>query len=444
MKKQHYYWLLGLVIVFCLQSCSSSKDFYSQSSVPAEIKHYLEKDNVFNEDFISNRITKVDSSYTIKLSQPYWLIPTQINQEEIPIGKSNNNVSIAIHQKRIYVAFRTGPYHFASKKAGVYVLSSADGQHWEKELELFIGRDIREPFLMSLNGKLHFYYFTAGQSIAAFEPKKIEHFVLDEEHCWIGPEEVLTEGEVHWSLKKRNSKVYMTSYKGAHYNLKGPSSMELHFKKSKDGKNFAPIKQDKSTVYFGGASECAFEFDYEGNLWAVTRLEDGDETGFGSHVAYADKDNLDQWEFPDSADARCFMSPKMFNHNNDLYLIARKQLGKHKFGRTPRDKSMRTQRLRNWVSYSLSAKTTALYKINKLNKRVEWLMDLPGAGDTAFPSIVRLSQDKFLVANYSSPTNRHQKRSWLNGQFGKTGIYLMVIEFVPQLNEQVKRIVQSK
>ncbi|MGB1318871.1 MAG: hypothetical protein ACPG5W_11715, partial [Flavobacteriales bacterium] len=68
--------------------------------------------------------------------------------------------------------------------------------------------------------------------------------------------------------------------------------------------------------------------------------------------------------------------------------------------------------------------------INQETRKVEWVMDLPGAGDTAFPSILRLDKHRFLVANYTSPIN-HQKRDWLAGQLGKTKIYLQLITFAP-------------
>jgi hypothetical protein len=51
---------------------------------------------------------------------------------------------------------------------------------------------------------------------------------------------------------------------------------------------------------------------------------------------------------------------------------------------------------------------------------VEWLMDLPGDGDTAFPSIIRLGPHKFLVANYTSPLD-HPDWSWIHGQVSDEG-----------------------
>ncbi|MFT5054266.1 MAG: hypothetical protein ACI97X_001292, partial [Oceanospirillaceae bacterium] len=98
---------------------------------------------------------------------------------------------------------------------------------------------------------------------------------------------------------------------------------------------------------------------------------------------------------------------------------------------TNRKRKMSTQRIRNWTGYSFTPKTTALFKINQETRKVEWVMDLPGAGDTAFPSIIRLDKHRFLFANYTSPIN-HPKRSWLAGQLGKTKIYLQVLSFEPK------------
>jgi hypothetical protein len=371
-----------------------------------------------------------NSSYQPTLSQPYWIIPSYDLPVDVIPQKSNNNVSITIFNHRLYLAFRTGPTHFASKKTGVYIISSDDGKAWKKELEIFIGRDIREPFLIPINGQLHFYCFGAGTKMTAFEPQFIDHYVSTGNGKWSEPEKVLTKGEVHWSLKNRKGSTYMTSYSGSHYEVKGKAEVSLFFKKTNNGIDWEPVG-DSSEVYFGGVSETAFEFDRSGNLWGVTRLEDGDETGFGSHVVFAPANNLSKWEFPDTGDQRCFMSPKMFRHGDDLFLIGRRHLGQKPFGKTNRKRKMSTQRIRNWTGYSFTPKTTALFKINQETRKVEWVMDLPGAGDTAFPSIIRLDKHRFLFANYTSPIN-HPKRSWLPGQLGKTKIYLQVLSFEPK------------
>jgi len=368
------------------------------------------------------------TAYKPKLSNPFWLIPSIHLPADVKPQNSNNNVSIAIYGKRLFVAFRTGPTHFASRKTGIYIIYSTDGSNWIKEFELFPGRDVREPFLIAINDTLHFYCFAAGKSMTAFEPEYISHFRRLDSAKWSSAENVLEKGEVHWSMLNRFGTTWMTSYMGSHYALKGESAVKLMFKQTEDGRIFRAVGENP-VVYVGGVSETAFEFDEAGNLWAVTRNEDGDKSGFGSHVVFAHKDSIDKWQFPAKTDPNCYMSPKMFRHGNELYLIARKQVGKKPFERAKTTKSWRHKRLKNWMGFSLSAKTTALYCINKTQKTVEWVMDLPGNGDTAFPSVLRLSANSFLVANYSSPTHYRKRRTWLNGQLGKTGIYLQIITF---------------
>ena len=53
---------------------------------------------------------------------------------------------------------------------------------------------------------------------------------------------------------------------------------------------------EKLNVYFvisGGITEVGFAFDLSGNLWGVGRNEDGDDSGWGSRIFYADNDQLD-------------------------------------------------------------------------------------------------------------------------------------------------------
>ncbi|MCF8277159.1 MAG: hypothetical protein K9J17_10515 [Flavobacteriales bacterium] len=433
MKRPHFSFLL---ISFFLTACTTPK-WPMQTEYPSEVQtalqEFLPKLEVSPDDpALHDEGFDFNKEYCPQLSDPYWLIPSLDLPEGVNPQNSNNNVSITIFNHRLFLAFRTGPTHFASKKTGLYIISTSDGKAWRKEKEIFIGRDMREPFLVPIDGKLHFYTFGAGTKMTAFEPEFIDHFTTDGNGNWSEPEKVLNLGEVHWSMKNRNGSTFMTSYIGSHYELQGPSKVRMYFKQTDDGVNWKSMN-DTGAVYFGGVSETAWEFDRDKNLWAVTRLEDGDNSGFGSHVAFAKADDYGNWEFPDTADTRCFMSPKMFRHGDDLYLIGRRQLGKKPFGKVKRTKKMSAQRKGNWVGYSLSPKTTALFKINKETRKVEWVMDLPGAGDTAFPSIIRLDKHRFLVANYTSPIN-HQKRDWLMGQLGKTKIYLQVISFAPCAN----------
>ena len=73
---------------------------------------------------------------------------------------SNNCLSIKKFNGKLFVAWRSSPKHFASSKTRMFIMSSTDdGITWEKELDKNFGRDAREPWLLEINGTLHFYFF---------------------------------------------------------------------------------------------------------------------------------------------------------------------------------------------------------------------------------------------------------------------------------------------
>jgi hypothetical protein len=125
-----------------------------------------------------------------------------------------------------------------------------------------------------------------------------------------------------------------------------------------------------------------------------------------------------------------FDSPRLFRHGGEIFLVARRHLGPPFGSRFP-SLSGGPRRLLEWASYSVQPKRTAIYWLDRTASRVETVVDLPSAGDTAFPSIVRLSPHEFLIANYSSAF-RHSDRSWLWGQLNGTGIYFVRVRFEPQ------------
>lgn len=371
---------------------------------------------------------QVDEKYQPVVSKPFWLVPSVSLPQGLDVQTSNNNVSLVRYRDRIYLAFRTSKNHFASKFTQMHILSTADGVHWEKELELKLGRDVREPFLLVTNDTLRFYYFKAGTSMTSFSPDYINMIYKVQGQGWSAPQKVMEKGEVHWSMKKRNGRYYATSYKGSHYKIFGKSKVQLKFRESIDGVNWSYVG-DTVAVYQGGVSEVDFEFDRNGDLWAVGRLEDGDFSGFGTQLFYAAKDDLSKWTYLPNAIKEAHMSPKIFRHNDEIYLIARRQLGKKPFGFAKEFLGMPLRRLANWINYSLTPKTTALFRLNKKSKVLEHIMDIPGAGDTALPSILRLSKDLFLLANYTSDPV-HSNRSWLKGQLNPTYVYLILLSFV--------------
>jgi hypothetical protein len=366
----------------------------------------------------------------IELSEPNWVAPSQAIPPEFHLGRSNNNVSIAMHQGRLFMAWRSAATHFASKRTQMFIMSSGDlGKTWQAEKTIALGTDVREPFLISVNGKLIFQFFEAGKNPLKFQPRYMMRTIRDANGVWSEIETWGTPGEIPWELKERNGVVYMTSYIGNHYSA-GKSVIDVHFSQSTDGINWQPVNPAKPNIYQGGVSEVGFEFTKSGDLFSVMRNEDGDNSGFGSLVGTSTNWGAGDWQFPAQSNPNRYDSPRMFRHNDDLYLVARRDIGGPFMSHDPKFIPFSIKKWWNLIRYSLRPKRTALYKINQTKKSVEWLMDLPSAGDTAFPSIVQLDADHFMVANYSSPVI-DTAFSWLHGQVSRfgTGVYLLTISF---------------
>ncbi len=57
----------------------------------------------------------------------------------------------------------------------------------------------------------------------------------------------------------------------------------------------------------------------------------------------------------------------------------------------------------NLGQYSLRPHGNAIWRILKDSGKLWKVLDIPGCGDTAFPSILRIDAHTYWLANYSSP-----------------------------------------
>jgi hypothetical protein len=365
--------------------------------------------------------------YRIVVSDPVPVVPSPTLPPGLDLKRSNNNLAIALHDGRLFLAFRTAPIHFASPNARLVVLSSPDlGRTWALETTIATGRDLREPFLLEVGGHLRLYFVELNERFYRFEALALWRSSRCGAGCWTVPEKWGAPDEITWDFKVRGGRAWMTSYRNKRYEVR-TRPVEIRFQTSTDGLDWTDVGE--GPVYRGGATETSFEFDRGGSLWAITRNEDGDESGFGSHVVSAEAGTLGVWRFPKRSDPQKFDSPRLFRHGAEIYLVARRDLGPP-FGMRFASLSGGTRRLFAWASYSLQPKRTALYRLDPQARRFEPIVDLPSAGDTAFPSVVRLSPHEFLIANYSSAF-RHKERSWFWGQLNSTGIYFLRVRFEP-------------
>jgi len=71
------------------------------------------------------------------------------NASNLPAGLSpelsNNCVGIAVWNGRLFMGFRTAPFHFASNETKIVIMSQAsNGSAWELETEIALGEQPRK------------------------------------------------------------------------------------------------------------------------------------------------------------------------------------------------------------------------------------------------------------------------------------------------------------
>lgn len=218
----------------------------------------------------------------------------------------------------------------------------------------------------------------------------------------------------------------------------------MEFLTSRDGLDWSPVDPARPTVYRGGGSESDFGLDARGDLYATIRIEDPDPGGMGARTCRAPAGDLANWSCV--ADPNRYDSPLTLSHNGTVYLIARRhtQPPQTQPRLTSERESLRAvagpfdlglralpdnlEALLYNGLYWLTPKRTALYRFVPGESRVEWLLDFPSNGDTAFPALVKLNDSTYLLYNYSSDPEGCEV-PWLVGQLGPTAIYATRLNF---------------
>lgn len=338
--------------------------------------------------------------------------------------------------------------------------------------------DLREPHFIVKNNRLIFYFVAIEGAAQKFNPLRTWGVAQKENGEWAEAVPLFEPKELLWDLKTGPGPkplYFATTYLGGHYQAGDDATTRVFLKSSPDGFHWETVGKNTG-VYEGGANEAGFEFDTKGNLWSVLRLDDGDvEKGWGALLAFAPANALGDWQFPALADPRRFDSPRFFRSGSEIYLVARQNIITGHEGNAPYDLSFvnRTpeqgsaQRsaliasikkgdetnkgadigslighfvgLGGWMKrrypigvfyeYDFSywgkyPKRTAIYHLNQETRTLDLVVTLPSAGDTAFPSILKLTENEFLIANYSSPFDK-KDWTWGIGQKNPTGVYLI-------------------
>jgi len=358
--------------------------------------------------------------------------------KEVKIKASNNCLSIAEFDDKLFIAWRSAPFHFASSKTKMYVMSSIDdGENWTYEYEVELGADVREPYLVETAGHFYLYFFQAGTDPIQFKPNHQKRVEYLGPQTWTDISDWGSAGEIHWQFNVENGTTYVSSYNGDHYSTE-LGTLSLYLNKTSDGVNFEPIQAEyPATVTNTGISEVGWMFDLFGNIWGVGRNEDGDASGWGGRIFHADWNTPGKWEFTaEQSQVDIYESPRMFRFGNELYLVARTDPTGHFW-----NKNGPQANLPRWADhyadlalYSLRPHSTAIWHVNTATEQLDKVADLPGCGDTAFPSILRTGKTTFRIANYSSPMDKCAAWPWIRGQVSPRGtqIHFIEIEFMAQ------------
>lgn len=345
------------------------------------------------------------------------LTTSKVLPERIIVQKANNNLDLISFKGKFYHAFRTAPSHFASRKTVLYVASSTDRKTWKYETEFSYQKDIREPRFAVLGDSLLLYFFIGGSKPLKFEPEEIRVAKTTGEG-WTDAVNVGLDGFVPWRVRNRNDTLFMSSYYGKNlYNKNHQSDLRLFI--STDGNRWQKLTS-QSQIDLPHAEEGEFIFANDGCLYATVRLESN-----GALICKGDNCAPEKWTYKRTKYK--YDSALLFEHNNDAYLISRRNMN-GEIDKVKNRKNEEQGRLRNLIKYSITKKRTALFKLNKEDLSLTHILDFPSTGDNAFPAISKIDSNNYWLMNYSSDITKREK-NWINGQLGKTFIYETVLTF---------------
>lgn len=367
-------------------------------------------------------------------------LPPEYTEPRDRLGaQSNNNLDVVRHEGRVFLATRLSKDHFASSDSFMFVFSSEDERGWRFEARFSVGSDLREPRLLSYRGQLHLYLAKLGNNPLGFEPQGMLMSTRRGAGDWSPATGFYRPSEpyIPWRSKERAGHAFLITYRnGEHiYDFSGlPMTIELL--RSDDGQSYAPLSAEQPVVLRGGGSEADFEFDAAGDLYAVVRNEAGDESGYGSKICTAGATNLSAWRC--AKDPKKYDSPLVFRHRDELYLIARRNVSETgDYALHPDAPWSAGESALNLLDYSSRPKRCALWRIDRAALRVQHVLDVPGWGDTCFPSVIFPPGERpgsggegagpraLVLYNYSSPLDDPEggELSWAEGQKRETRIY---------------------
>jgi len=380
------------------------------------------------------------SAVTATLGKHVQLIPGANLPAESTANHSNNNLDVAVHDGRTFLAWRTGPNHFASEHTRLHVVSTAkipdNGEpQWRYEGTFFMATDLREPRFLAWKGKLWLFFAVLGKQMSSFDPQGARVTRYEGPGKWSTPKELPLADFIPWRARIVDGKPYLIGYTGGSDIYAGGKLPDIRVQllTSDDGESWksavgpAAKGQQEGEVLQGGVSETDFAILDDGSLVAVGRNEGGDKDGFGSKVCTAPAGDWGKWTC--TPDPKKYDSPLVFRHSGRVWLIGRRQVandGLFDLGKD--DLSHEEKYVQYQANYWGTPKRCSLWRVDPAARKVHFHADLPSDGDTCFASVLPRADGGLDVYNYTSPVDTTE-RSWIQGQNGDTLIYRLALHF---------------
>jgi hypothetical protein len=367
------------------------------------------------------------------------VVPSSGLPPEAIAQTSNNNLDVIRFEGRVYLAFRTGPSHYASPEVRMHLVSSDDEITWRYERSYVRSTDLREPRFLEVGGRLFLYLAELGADSGDFEPMGTLVSERATDGSWADPV-VLPElaNAIAWRTRTETIDGTPTHFMVAYYGgemiydfLEGPM-IRIDLLTTSDGRTWTPFDPAHRTLYLGGASETDFSIGAGGELVGVMRNEAGDAaSGFGSRVCVAMPGRLAEWSCV--SDPKKYDSPLMFFHDGEHYLVGRRNVTETGNYDLMTDERTHLRRaLANQIAYRNAPKRCALWRYVPDEERFAFILDLPSRGDTCFPGRLEGARpDEIVLYNYTSDPEGADV-PWGVGQEGPTYIDRHVLRFTPR------------
>ena len=371
----------------------------------------------------------VAAAERVAVTPPVTVVPSAGLPPQVDVKRSNANLSVTRHGGRLYMVFRTAKWQIADQDAVLYVVSTKDQRHWRLEGSFTYGRDLREPRLLSWHGHLLLYFALLGGNPAAFQPGGTMATEETSRGQWTKPKRILFDDFIPWAVKTHKGVPYMLGYTGGGGTYSpNPPDKKVYWLTTSNGFDWRPVDPARPVVYVGQCGETDFAFRADGSLVTACQTEEKDRLGWGAKVCTAPATDTADWTC--RGDPRRLDSPFVVTQGGKVYVIARRQPnfgGRYDLGYD----YLPNQDAKFAAydgAYAATTKRCALWRIDPSTRRFRPVMDVPGTGDTCYPSLIDEGGGRYLLYNYTSPLDTDQP--WGTALlFGRTLIYRTTLTF---------------